>query len=350
MTATAALYPAGRAARDRFVVERRAGVARAVVDPWAPARLVIEQEPDGGGGRVDVATLFLAGRECPWRCVMCDLWRHTTVADTPVGAVPAQIAAALADWRVAGEPRCPGDRRCPGDQRCAGASQIKLYNAGSFFDPRAVPPADDAAIAREVERFARVIVEAHPALIAERTWAFRDRVASLEVAIGLETAHPEALASLNKGFGVDGFARAADALAAHRVALRVFLLVHPPFIARAAQADWLARSIELAIASGATAVALIPTRGGNGAMEALAAAGLFAPPDLVALEAAAALGIREAAGRTRVLVDLWDIDALHGAGCDACREPRRARLLALNLTQAVPPAVTCAGCGATSPA
>ena len=92
-----------------------------------------------GAGRrtaivVDVATLFLTGRECPWRCVMCDLWRDTLETDTPPGAIPHQIELRCA-WHARGAPgRCRAD--------------VKLYNAGSFFDDRAVPPDDDAAIAR----------------------------------------------------------------------------------------------------------------------------------------------------------------------------------------------------------
>ena len=53
--------------------------------------------------------------------------------------------------------------------------------------------------------------------------------------MGLETAHPDALARLNKGCTLDDFARAARALAAHGVGLRVFLLVHPPFVPAASR-------------------------------------------------------------------------------------------------------------------
>lgn len=228
---------------------------------------------------------------------------------------------------------------------------MKLYNAGSFFDPRAVPAADDEAIARAVDPFARVIVESHPRLVGERTWRFRDRLAAdarLEVAMGLETAHPDALARLNKGCSLDDFAAAADALAAHAVALRAFVLVHPPFVPPAEQVAWLARSIDAAIAAGAAAIALIPTRGGNGAMEALAGLDAFAPPSLADLEAAAAASLRQAGGRARVLADLWDLAAF--ASCARCLDARRARLLRLNLDQRVPAPIGCAACGAVTPA
>jgi archaeosine synthase beta-subunit len=327
VSAAASGYPATRTARDRFIVAHRG--PRRAVDPWAAPRVVVEQEPDGRGGVVDATTVFLAGRECPWRCVMCDLWRDTTVADTPAGAIPWQIARALDN---------PGVD--PGVVR-----RLKLYNAGSFFDDRAVPPGDDAAIAEAVGGFARVTVEAHPRLIGDRTWRFRDRLApptTLEVAIGLETAHPDALERLNKGCTLDDVARAADALAAHGVGLRIFLLVHPPFVPIADRSAWLARSIDVAMGAGASLVALIPTRGGNGAMESLAAEGAFAPPSLADLEDAAALALARAAGRAAIVADLWDLDAF--APCDVCRDARRARLHRLNLTQRVPDAIACDRC------
>ena len=79
------------------------------------------------------------------------------------------------------------------------ASHLKLYNAGSFFDPRAIPPEEYPAIARLAAPFRRTIVECHPALVGPRCLAFRDLLSGrLEVAMGLETAHPEVLERLNK--------------------------------------------------------------------------------------------------------------------------------------------------------
>jgi hypothetical protein len=361
-----AAYPDSRRARDRFVLDRRG--PRRLADPWRAPRVVVDHEPDAAGGIAEVTTIFLTGRECPWRCVMCDLWRETTEADTPASAIPHQIRVALSSTTSSTTPESipidsgvettpesfsfellPIDSGVEPDRlRSRG---VKLYNAGSFFDPRAVPLADYEAVARAVDPFARVIVESHPRLVGERTWRFRDRLAAdtgLEVAMGLETAHPDALARLNKGCSLDDFAAAADALAAHGVALRAFVLVHPPFVPAPEQAAWLARSIDAALDAGATTIALIPTRGGNGAMEALAALGAFTPPSLADLEAAAAASLRQAAGRARVLADLWDLAAC--SACRACLDARRARLLRLNLDQRVPAPIACAACGATTPA
>ena len=175
------------------------------------------------GGRTRsraVATVFLTGRECPWRCVMCDLWRYTTPADTPPGAIPAQVTRRAARARA---------------RASAPVTQMKLYNAGSFFDPRAVPESDYDADRRRARRARagrrRVASGAHRP--SRRSLSRRARSSpcavdgsatgpQLEVAMGLETVHPDALERLHKRMTVDQFADAADALAApRRVAARV---------------------------------------------------------------------------------------------------------------------------------
>jgi archaeosine synthase beta-subunit len=327
---SAGTYPATASARDRFVLERRG--PRIEHDPWRYQGLVVEDERTEQGSRARVATVFLTGRECPWRCAMCDLWRYTTVDDTPAGTIPAQVMAARSALRD--EP-----------SRVTG---MKLYNAGSFFDPRAVPEADYDAVAVALAGLSRVIVESHPALVGrrvDRLLAALDRHRGehdsprLEVAMGLETAHPVALEALNKRFTVEQFAQAAKSLQNRGIALRVFLLISPPFVPAGEQDPWLLRSIDAAFSCGASVVSLVPTRSGNGAIDALAAAGAFRAPDLDDIEHSFALALAHAQGRGRVFVDLWDLERF--AHCPQCLEPRRDRLLAMNLDQSMLPTYVC---------
>ena len=149
------------------------------------------------GGVEPVATVFLTNKECPFRCVMCDLWRNTLTETVPVGAIPAQIDHALLQLPP--------------------AKQLKLYNSGSFFDPHAIPPQDYGAIAERANRFDRLIVENHPALTGDGCLRFRDMLRGrLEVAMGLETAHPEVLAKLNKRMTLDQFSTCGELFAAQR--------------------------------------------------------------------------------------------------------------------------------------
>lgn len=304
------IYPSAPNARSRWIMGHRG--PKNVLDPWHPYHFLWEEEPDASGHLVPTATVFLSNIECPFRCLMCDLWRNTLDTTVPPGAIPAQIEYALS--------------------RLPPARQIKLYNAGSFFDPRAIPPDDDPAIARAVAGFARVIVECHPALLGDRCLRFRDRLGGqLEVAIGLETVHPEVLERLNKGFTVSDFQRAAASLARSGIDLRVFLLLRPPFLSEQEGLPWAKRSLDASFDAGASVCAVIPTRAGNGAMDVLIAAGEWAPPKLRSLEAAQEYGLRLARGR--VFSDLWDIEKFFA---DASDPARAARLAVMNRTQRIP--------------
>src|SRR5712691_7450103 len=309
--------------RDRWILEQRGAKNR--LDPGRPYAFLVEAERSGAGELVDVATLFLTNRECPYRCLMCDLWKNTLDERVPAGAIPPQTR-----WALERLPRPEGTPRW-----------VKLYNSGSFFDPAAIPPADDEEIARLVAPFERVIVECHPAMLGNRCLRFRERVAGdLEVAMGLETAHPAVLERLNKRMTLDSFARGAAFLAENGIALRVFILLRPPFMSEAEGLEWACRSLDFAFDHGAAVCSVIPTRGGNGAMEALAAAGQFAPPSLASMEAALEYGVR--LGRGRVFLDLWDVERF--CTCTACAGERLARLVEINRTQVLLPPVACGLC------
>ena len=82
---------------------------------------------------------------------------------------------------------------------------------------------------------------------------------------------------------------------------------------------------------------LIPTRAGNGAVDALAAQGDFAPPTLSLLEDALDYGIGVAA--TRVFADLWGLDSR--LACEQCGSARRDRLARINLSQRTEERIRC---------
>lgn len=313
----AAPFPHTHTGRDRWVLAHRG--PKRPLDPMQASAAVWEEERADDGSLAATAVVFLTNRECPFRCVMCDLWTHTLDRPVPPGAIARQIRTALAQLPP--------------------ARHIKLYNAGSFFDPEAIPPADDAEIAQALDGFERVIVESHPAFLTgapgARCLRFRDRLRGrLEVAIGLETAHRETLSLLNKRMTVPSFRRAAGFLASNGIALRVFLLLQPPFLDEAVSVEWACRSLDEAAGCGATACTVIPTRGGNGAMERLEPR--WVPPGLVSLEATVEYGL--SLGRGRVFADLWDIERCFGCACSA---RRAARLRMMNDTQQVPAPVRC---------
>jgi archaeosine synthase beta-subunit len=292
------------------------------VDPWRAHGSLVEDErrPDGTIERA--LTVFLSGAECPFTCSFCDLWQYTTDDPTPAGALPKQIADTLSSMKLTGEDR------------------IKLYNASNFFDRRAVPTEDLPRIAELCAPFAGVTVESHASTIGTMTLDFARRLpggARLEVAIGLETIHPEASARLNKRLDVAQFDTAAWFLAGHAIDLRVFVLLGAPHVPSAESVDWTVRSVEYAAKRGAAMVSIIPVRGGNGEMERLELLGHFTPPTLGQLESALerCLGI----ANTVVTADLWDVERL--PACAGCGKARIDRLRRLNVTGRLEPPVTC---------
>src|SRR6267154_2465291 len=104
--------PAESALDERLILASRG--PKYPVDPHLPVAFFVEQEPAAEGPVDDVATILLANRECPFRCLFCDLWKYTTDERVPAGAIPRQIEQALA--------------------RLPPARHIKLYNSGNFFD------------------------------------------------------------------------------------------------------------------------------------------------------------------------------------------------------------------------
>ncbi len=275
-------------------------------DPNAAIGTLIEKER-AGGRKVRSVTVFLAGAECPFSCVFCDLWQHTLEGPTPPGVLPRQLDAVL---REAGEPP-PGAR-------------LKLYNASNFFDPRAVPEEDLGALAGLCAGYERVVAECHPAFLGPGVTRFHEALGGcLEVAIGLETIHPRALPRLNKAMSRDDFDRALEFLDASGIPVRAFVLVGAPYVPESEREHWPVLSAAYAFEHGVETVSLIPVRGGNGALERLAEGGEFRAPDLAEVERVfgRALGLT---GGT-VLLDTWDLASF--GRCPSCSEARLARLM-----------------------
>lgn len=291
---------------------------RNAVDLHRPYAFFAEPERTAAGLVEDVATIFLTNRECPFHCLFCDLWKNTTEASVPPGALPEQIDYALA--------------------RLPAARHVKLYNSGNFFDAQAIPTADHRAIAERVHTFETVIVENHPRLCSDRCLRFRDLIDTrLEVALGLETVHPEVLLALNKQMTLSDFDGATQYLTQNGIAVRAFILLRPPFLTEDEGLIWATRSIEHAFSVGVGCCSVIPVRAGNGIMEHLEREKLFAPPGLRSLEAVLEAGLMLRQGR--VFVDLWDCSRFQN--CPDCGPQRIERLRQMNLAQTILPRIAC---------
>lgn len=304
---------------DREILARRP--SKHSVDPHRPYAFLVEPEPQPSGLLESVAVVFLTNRECPYRCLMCDLWKHTTDEPVPVGAIPQQIDYAL--------------------QRLPAASHLKLYNAGSFFDPLAISPVDYPAIIEQVCNFDSLIVENHPNLLGSRADAFHRSLQQaapeirFEIAMGLETCHPESLQKLNKRMTLADFDQACRFLRERGIAIRVFVLLRAPGLNEQEGLYWAKRSVEYAFDQGAGIVSIIPTRIGNGMLDHLQQQGTVGEPSLASMEAILEWGIQLRHGR--VLIDLWDAERFVKYESKAVE--RMARLKQMNLTQQMVPPV-----------
>ena len=313
------IYP--ERGRSAWIVAQRP--PRATADPFTPHGYFLEEELSASRRPVSSAVILLTNKECPRRCLMCDLWKHTLTRSVPPGAIPRQIDYALS--RLPARPQ-----------------QVKLYNSGSFFDPTAIPFADYAEVAQKVSCATHLVVESHPRLIGENAIKLRDLLGStLEVAMGLETVHPEVLPRLNKNLSLSAFAKAAEFLRHNGIAVRAFVLLNPPFLNEAEGLSWAIKSAEFAFACGVEVLTLIPTRAGNGALDRLREAGEFVQPRLATLERALEAVLELHHGR--VFADTWDLEQF--SICAACFEQRRQRLFQMNRQQIVPPGIRCRLCG-----
>ncbi|QDT43023.1 hypothetical protein Pan241w_31190 [Gimesia alba] len=305
------MNPALPVFNDQQIIAARP--AKNQVSPEYPYAFLNETEYSAAGTLREVSTIFLTNRECPLHCLMCDLWKNTTDETLKPGLIPHQIEHAL--------------------NRLPPANQIKLYNSGNFFDPKAIPQQDLPAIADLIQHFERVIVENHPLLCNQTCTEFQQMIAGqLEVALGLETVHEEVLKSLNKKMTLDDFARAVEFLRSHAISVRAFILLKPPFMEEQAGVEWAIKSAEYAFSLGVECCSLIPTRSGNGLLEQLQEREQFSPPQLASIETtlAACLNLK----RGRVFMDLWDLEQQYQT--ESNLHARLQQLRQMNLTQKVP--------------
>jgi len=291
---------------------------RNAVDPLRPYAWLVEKERTALGKIEDMATIFLTNKECSFTCLMCDLWKNTTEVSVPTGSISAQI-----EWALSQMPE---------------AKHLKLYNSGSFFDERAIAERDYQRIASLIEHFETVIVEAHPNLINEKCLRFRDLLKpELEVAVGLETAHPEVLHKLNKQMTLEDFSKGVEYLLDQNIRSRAFILLRPPFMSETEGIYWAKRSLDLAFETGVDCCTIIPVRPGNGAMDLLMKSGDFKVPAIRSLETVLDYGI--SLGKGRVFADVWDLKLF--STCGFCLDKRTERLIKMNLQQKQMPKISC---------
>ncbi|MFX1264464.1 MAG: archaeosine biosynthesis radical SAM protein RaSEA [Promethearchaeota archaeon] len=167
-----------------------------------------------------------------------------------------------------------------------GPLSIKVYTSGSFLDEDEVPI--DArnnilGLINEDERVKEVVLESRPQYVTEDSMgAIHDLLDGphVEIGIGLESSSdPVRTLCINKGFEIEDFADAVRTAKGHKIGIRAYVLLKPPFLTeRDALLDSV-HTIEDAAKMGATTISINPVNVQKHTLvERLWTRGLYRPP------------------------------------------------------------------------
>jgi len=173
------------------------------------------REQDWYNGKKDAFTIILRTSGCYWSldsgCSMCGYFNDTNKSKVDYESIMTQINNAIGRY----------DKE----------KIVKIFTSGSFFDDREINPKAQLDILKKFENAELVIVESRPEFITEKKMAEFLHIKNLMIAIGLETANNEVLEnSVNKGFRVEDYVKAAVILKKFKIPLKTYLLVKPLFL------------------------------------------------------------------------------------------------------------------------
>jgi radical SAM enzyme (TIGR01210 family) len=162
---------------------------------------------------VDAYVMILRTRGCAWAlssgCSMCGYINDATQKSVDEDDLIYQFSEAM--------------------NRFSNERIVKIYTSGSFFDEGELPRNISDRILNELsEKTEKIIVETRPEFVKEENIKWHK---NLEVAIGLESACDFVLKhSINKGFLVEDYIKAANILKTLNIPLKTYLLIKPPFL------------------------------------------------------------------------------------------------------------------------
>jgi len=125
---------------------------------------------------------------------------------------------------------------------------VKIYTSGSFLDPNEVTPESREKLLSIFKSSKKIVIESRPDVVSEENVTDIARIApQAEVALGLESSNDEILSKcINKGFAVADYLKAVEAIRAHGLGVRTYLLLKPPFLSERRAIDDSVSSIRFA--------------------------------------------------------------------------------------------------------
>ena len=221
-------------------------------DVRRPAHIEIREEYFRGK-YVKRAVIFLLSNGCEWAlksaygCTMCGHIAKQARSRQPISAadfiVQFKTAFSTLDFK--------------------GIPILNIFNNGSFLNGNELP--SDArrtilSLINEKKDIKRLLIESRPEFITESIIRETKSLipnAELEIAIGLETADDfRRIISVNKGFTLSQFTRAANIIIKNNVRLRCYLLLKPPFYTEKEAIDDAVYSIKKAFSLGVKTISL----------------------------------------------------------------------------------------------
>lgn len=214
----------------------------------------VETREDRYQGRITRrAVVFLLTNGCEWAlrsasgCTMCGHIAKQARTDRPISADQfiSQFTAAFSTIDFRDIP------------------VLNMFNNGSFFNDEEIPSVARRAILRMIDdnrSIKKLLVECRPEFITDSAIEEAKTLLTntdLEVAIGLETADDRRrLLTINKGFTLKEFIRAAAIITRNSVRLRSYILLKPPFAPERDAVEDAISSIKTAFSLGVDIVSL----------------------------------------------------------------------------------------------
>lgn len=142
---------------------------------------------------------------------------------------------------------------------------ICIYNAGSFFNDKEMPPTVREHIYRKlaaIKSIETIIFESRPEYISSDKMETMRRLLPnhrIEIGIGLETTNDYIrFMCLNKGFAIDEFKKVIPVLKQYDIQFLAYILLKPPFVNEKTAIEDAISSINWAFKNGVDVVSLEP--------------------------------------------------------------------------------------------
>jgi radical SAM enzyme (TIGR01210 family) len=215
-------------------------------DPRQPVRCWSEKDVLNGK-IVNAYVIILRTRGCSWAltsgCTMCGYFNDSMFIDVSEKDLRSQFEKAMQKYK---------------DEKI-----VKLFTSGSYLDPYEISISmQNEILSILTERAEKISVESRPEYITEKRLTAIQKIVALkefEIGIGLETSNDLVREkTINKGFTFHDYKKATRLLKKHKMNVKTYVLMKPPFLTEKESLDDCIRTIK-DIVSYTDLVSLNPT-------------------------------------------------------------------------------------------